>query len=314
MSLRIGVVCNPTAGHGRAARARQQVITTLNGPGRRVVDLTGRDYADALARSRAALADGLDALVAVGGDGIVHLGANVLVGTGVPLGIVAVGSGNDIAGALRLPTHDVTAALGLLLDALDTGPQTAGRLIDAVAVSSPGAAPTRWYLSSLCAGLDAAVADHAARLRWPKGTGRYVRAVLAELSAFRPYGYRITADGEVWEQSGTLVTVSNTPLFGGGLKVAPQAVPDDGLLDLTTARGLSRSSVMRLFPRLFTGSHLEHPAVRTRTVRSVRIEPLTALGANPPLAIADGEPVAPLPLQCDVHPRALRVLTPTLEG
>ena len=314
MTLRIGVACNPTAGHGRAARARRHVLATLNGPERQVVDLTGRDYDDALARCRAALAEGLDALVAVGGDGIVHLGANVLVGTGVPLGIVAVGSGNDIAGALGLPVHDVPAALRLLATALEAGPRETGRLIDVVAVSTPGAAPTRWYLSSLCAGLDAAVADHAARLRWPRGTGRYIRAVFTELLAFRPYGYRITADGEVWEQSGTLVTVSNTPLFGGGLKVAPQAVPDDGLLDLVTARGMPRRSVLRLFPLLFTGGHLRHPAVRTRRVRSVRIEPLTSLGANPPLAIADGEPVAPLPLQCDVHPRALRVLTPTLEG
>ena len=312
--MRLGFVCNPTAGHGRAARARQHALTGLAGPGRQIIDLSGRDYAEAQALSRAALADGLDALVVVGGDGIVHLGANVLSGTGVPLGIVAVGSGNDIAGALGLPVHDVAASVGVLDDAITAGVSAAGRLVDVVAVSTPGEAPTRWYLSSLCAGLDAAAADHATRLRWPRGTGRYLRALVAELSAFTPYGYRITADGETWDQEATLVTVSNTPLFGGGLKVAPGAVPDDGLLDLVTADGLSRRAVARLFPLLFSGKHVDHPAVQVRRVRSVRIEPLTRRGANPPLAFADGERVGPLPLQCDVHPRALRVLTPTLEG
>lgn len=309
MTGRVGVVCNPTAGHGRAARARQAVLQGVAATGREVLDLTGRDFPDALARARTGLAEGLDAVVVVGGDGMVNLGANAVAGTGVPLGIVAVGSGNDIAAALGLPVHDVAASLEVLRTALGG----AGREVDSVAVSAPGAAPTRWYVSSLCAGLDAAVAAHAARLRWPRDGGRYVRAVLAEVSAFRPYGFRITADGETWEQDATLVTLSNTPLFGGGMKVAPDAVPDDGLLDLVTADGLSRTAVVRLFPLLFTGRHVDHPAVRVRRVRSVRIEPLTRLGANPPMAIVDGEPLRELPLQCDVHPRALRVLTPTVE-
>jgi diacylglycerol kinase (ATP) len=312
VSRRVGVVCNPTAGRGRAARARGEVLAGLAGAGHEVLDLTGRDYADALSRARAAPAEGLDAVVVVGGDGMVNLGANVLAGTGVPLGIVAVGSGNDIAGALDLPVHDVPAALALIRHAL-TADDDGVRRVDAVAVSAPGEATSRWYVSSLCAGLDAAVAHHASRLRWPRDGGRYVRAVFAELSAFRPYGFRITADGHTWEQEATLVTVSNTPLFGGGMRVAPGASPDDGLLDLVTARGLSRPAVVRLFPLLFSGRHVDHPAVSVRRARSVRIEPLTALGANPPVAIVDGEPLAALPLQCDVHPRALSVLAPTVE-
>lgn len=312
MSRRVGVVCNPTAGRGRAARSGEAVLAGLAEAGHDTRDLTGRDYADALSRARTALAEGLDAVVVVGGDGMVNLGANVLAGTGVPLGIVAVGSGNDIAGALGLPVHDVPASLAALRAALtDDG---GVRQVDAVAVSTPGEPTSRWYVSSLCAGLDAAVAHHASRLRWPRDGGRYVRAIFAELSAFRPYGFRITADGETWEQDATLVTVSNTPLFGGGMRVAPGAVPDDGLLDLVTARGLSRAAVVRLFPLLFSGRHVDHPAVSVRRARSVRVEPLTALGANPPVAIVDGEPLEALPLQCDVHPRALSVLAPTVEG
>ncbi|WP_413450118.1 diacylglycerol kinase family protein [Georgenia phoenicis] len=312
MSRRVGVVCNPTAGRGRAARSRSAVLDGLAAAGHAPLDLTGRDYADALSRARAALAEGLDAVVVVGGDGMVNLGANVLAGTGVPLGIVAVGSGNDIAGALGLPVHDVPASLAVLHRALTAGDGV--RQVDAVAVSTPGEPTSRWYVSSLCAGLDAAVTHHAARLRWPRDGGRYVRAVFGQLSAFRPYGFRITADGETWEQDATLVTVSNTPLFGGGMRVAPGAEADDGLLDLVVARGLSRSAVVRLFPLLFSGRHVDHPAVTVRRARSVRLEPLAALGANPPVAIVDGEPLTALPLQCDVHPRALSVLAHTVEG
>lgn len=305
MTHRVGVVANPTAGHGRARRVIADVHRGLTTAGHRVVDLSGSSYGQALARSRAGLAAGLDAVVVVGGDGMAHLGANVLAGTGVPLGIVAVGSGNDVAAALGLPVHDVPAALDTLRRGL-----TGGRVreVDAVAVSTPGGATRRWYLSALCTGIDAAVADHATRLRWPSGGGRYVRALLAELTAFTPYGYRITADGHTWEQAATLVTVANTSMFGGGMRIAPDARPDDGLLDLVVADGVSRSTLVRVFPRIYAGRHLGHPAVSVRRVRSVRVEPCTAMGANPPAAVADGERVTALPLQCDVHPAALRVL------
>ena len=305
MTRRVGVVANPTAGHGRARRVIAEVHRGLDAQDREVVDLSGSGYPEALARARAGLVAGLDAVVVVGGDGMAHLGANVLAGTGVPLGIVAVGSGNDVAAALDLPVHDVPAALAVVERGLRGGET---REIDAVAVSEPGGATHRWYISALCSGIDAAVADHAARLSWPSGGGRYVRALLAELTAFTPYGYRITADGHTWEQSATLVTVANTAMFGGGMRIAPDARPDDGLLDLVVADGVSRTTLMRVFPRIYRGRHVGHPAVSIRRARSVRIEPLTALGANPPAAIADGERVTALPLQCDVHPAALRVL------
>lgn len=305
MTQRVGVVANPTAGHGRAHRLIGEVRRGLATAGREVVDLSGDSFDDALARSRAGLAAGLDAVVVVGGDGMVHLGANVLAGTGVPMGIVAVGSGNDVAAALELPTHDVAASLAGIEESLRLG---RSRPIDAVAVSTPGEAPHRWYVSALCTGIDAAVADHATRLSWPSGGGRYVRAVLAELFAFAPYGYRITADGRTWEQSATLVTVANTAMFGGGMRIAPGARPDDGLLDLVVADGVSRATLLRVFPTIYSGRHVAHPAVSIRQVRSVRLEPLTRRGANPPVAIADGERVTALPLQCDVHPAALRVL------
>ena len=92
----------------------------------------------------------------------------------------------------------------------------------------PGYEATRWYLAVMSAGFDAAVNARANELIWPRGTARYVRAVFDELARFRPYGFRITLDDEVWEQTGTLVSVANTSSYGGGMRIAPDARWDDG--------------------------------------------------------------------------------------
>lgn len=298
---RVGLAVNPVAGLGRGARHGARVAQLLRAAGVDVLDLSGPTGAAALARARAGLAQGVDALVVVGGDGMVHLGANALAGTGVPLGIVAVGSGNDVARDLGLPVHDVPAAVDVL---------TAGhtRDVDAVAVSRPGRPPLRWYLAVLSCGLDAAVNARANTLTWPRGNPRYVRALLGELRGFRPYGYRVTADGEVWEGAGTLVAVANTRSFGGGLRIAPTARPDDGLLDLVLAEDLRRGEILRVFPRLYRGTHVTHPRVHLRRARSVVVEALADHGPPPPAAMVDGEPLQALPVQCDLHPGAVRVL------
>ncbi|MCK6209166.1 diacylglycerol kinase family lipid kinase [Georgenia sp. EYE_87] len=324
---RVGLVLNPTSGKGRGAKVRARVLDGLRAAGLDPVDLSGPDLDTATARARAGLAQGIDALVVVGGDGMVHLGANVVAGTGVPLGIVAVGTGNDVARDLGLPVHDVAASLALVPDALaahdgtDGGGDGAGdgardragvRLVDAVAVSRPGGPTEHWFMAVLSCGLDAAVNDRANRMTWPADGGRYVRALLAELGGYVPYGYRVTMDGRVWEGDGTLVAVANTRSFGGGLLIAPGAEPDDGMLDVVIADGLSRSRLLRLFPRLYRGTHVTDPAVHVHRARSVLIEPLLARGAAPPVAFGDGERLDALPLQCDLHPRAVGVLARTL--
>jgi len=300
---RLGVVVNPTAGHGRGERRGHQLIQALERRGHAVRDLTADSPEAALDLARQAVVDGLDALVVVGGDGVVHLGANVVAGTDLPLGVVAAGSGNDIARAGGLPMHDVDASVRALEHGLEHG----GRPVDAVRTGPPGYEATRWYLAVLSAGFDAAVNATANTYERPRGTARYVRAVLEELTRFRPYGFRITLDDEVWEQSGTLVSVANTSSYGGGMRIAPDARWDDGVLDVIIAGPLSRSGVLGLFPRLFNGSHVHHPACTVVRARRVLLEPSHA-GPLPPSAYADGELVGPLPLLAEVVPGAVRLL------
>lgn len=312
-SRRIGLVVNPTAGQGRGRSAGRRTAELLAEAGFDVVDLSAGSVSDALAQARAACADGLSALVVVGGDGMVHLGVNAVVTTSTPLAVVAAGSGNDFATSLGLPVHDVAGAVSAMIAALARG----ARSVDAVHVTphlpdAPGTTPVgapagRWYAGTLSIGLDAAVNAEANTYRWPSGHARYLRAVLACLRTFRPYGYRLTVDGRTHETLGTVVAFSSGPRFGGGLRIAPDAQVDDGLLHVVHAGPLSRASILRIFPGIYRGKHVDHPAVTITRARTVVVE-ATAAGALPPLAFADGEPVGPVPLRAQIHPGVLRVL------
>ncbi|MEL7975004.1 diacylglycerol kinase family protein [Isoptericola sp. F-RaC21] len=340
------MVVNPTAGKGRAAHAGTGVLAGLRRAGHDVVDLSGPDAAVALARARAAV-DGtggthgpaapVDALVVVGGDGMVHLGAQAVAGTDVPLGIVPVGTGNDFAATLGLPVRDPAAAGAALCRALDAGP--AGRRpVDAALATGPGLdGGPRWVAGAVSAGLDAAVNARANQLRHPRGSARYTVAAALELARYRPWSYRLTFDGvadhdadhdagagtalrlrpgpagtATWTGRAALVTAANGPQIGGGIRVAPAASLDDGLLDVLVATDLSKAGAVAVFPRMFTGGHVRRRKVHLVRARAVTVEPgpdAWAAGERPlPVAHADGERLGPLPLRVEVRAHALRVL------
>lgn len=300
---RLGVMVNPTAGLGRGVRTGRLVHAALRAAGHVVTDLSAPTLAQATDRARGASLQNLDGLVVVGGDGAVHLAVNVVAGTGLPLGIVPAGSGNDIARSLGVPRR-VPEALAQIDRALHAAP----RSIDAVEVGAPDREAVEWFVGVLSCGLDAAVNARANAYGWPKGHARYVRAVAAELPRFRPYGYRVTLDDGTWVSAGTLVAAANTPWFGGGLRIAPGAVLDDGLLDVVVAGPFSRAGTAGIFHRLYAGTHLGHPLIEVHRSRSVVIEHEPALGGHPPVAFADGERIGPLPLRARVVPGALQIL------
>lgn len=302
----LGVVINPVAGVGRGSGVGAAALDALRRRGHHVEDLTARDLLTATAHARRAAVAGLDALVVVGGDGLVHLGANVVADTDLPLGIVAGGTGNDVARALDLPRGDVAASVAAIERALLTGP----RAIDAVSVGSPRHSAREWFLGALSCGIDAAVNARANAMTWPKGSARYVRALVPELRAFRPYGYRLTTDEGVWESAGTVLVAANGHWIGGGIRVAPGARLDDGLLDVVVAGPFTRAGVVRIFPGMYAGRHVRHPQVQVIRTRKVLVEPAGHLGRTPPEAHADGERIGPLPLVAEVHPGAVRVLAP----
>lgn len=237
-----------------------------------------------------------DALVAVGGDGMVQFGAEAALLSGLPLGIIPAGTGNDAARALGVPRRG-EAPVHRLIEAWSSG----GRAVDLARVELPGG-EVRHFVTALAAGFDAVVNRQANAWRWPRGTLRYVAAIFRRIGGFRPVRFRLEVDG-VWEElDAVILTLANGSSFGGGLKIAPAARPDDGRLDLVTVAPISRLLLVLIFPLAFFGLHVHHPAVRVRRVRQVRLE------QGGPVCHADGEAIAVPPLTVSVLPGALRVL------
>ncbi|MDN5767782.1 MAG: diacylglycerol kinase [Humibacillus sp.] len=303
MPPRIALIVNPTSGKGAGAAMGEEATRRLRQACHEVIDVSGTSYEAAHARAAAALADGVDTLVVVGGDGMVHLGVNLCAETSVRLGVVAAGTGNDFANHLGLPVRDPTAAVGVILAGV-TRAIDAGRVSAVSAVSGE----VRWFGGVLGAGFDAVVAARAARMRWPRGAMRYNLAIARELPVFRPIPYVVELDGQRLQTRAMLVAVANTSSFGGGMKVCPDADVADGLFDVLIVHELSMPAFLRVFPKVFSGTHVGHRAVEIRRARRVRLE---APGIH---AQADGEPVAALPLDIEVVPAALTVAVPDPEG
>lgn len=291
--MNIALLVNPTAGKGRAAGLASDVTERLRAGGANVAILVGRDAKDAAALARQAVTDGVDAVVALGGDGMVHLALNVVAGTSTPLGIVPAGTGNDLANTLQLPCKDPVGAAGLIVDRL-TG--SGARPMDAVRVGD------RWFGCVLGAGFDSRVNDRANRMSWPKGAMRYNLAILAELRVFKPLPFVLELDGERWETEAMLVAVGNAKSYGAGMRVTPDAEVDDGVVDVQVLGPVSKVEFLKTFPKVFKGTHVSHPAV---TIRRARVVSLASPGVS---AYADGEYLADLPITCETVPGAVRVL------
>lgn len=301
--LRVGLLTNPTAAHGTAHRVGRQVAHLLRVSGISVVDVSGSSAQVAGARA-AEIRDTLTALVVVGGDGTVSLGASLVADTPVRLGVVPAGSGNDFARALGLPVNAPEEAVRLMLHALSR-PVTG---IDAIEIrnADPDDVPHRSLaLTNVNLGFDALVnarANGASR-----GLGRrYSIAIAQELRHFAPLPYWVEADGEDrYEVDATLLTLCNTGVFGGGIRFVPDAAVDDGRLDLATVNGAGRRELVKMFPRLHKGTHVSHPAFSVRRVSEVTIGLRHGRGLR---CHADGEARALLPVTARVLPGAVRLL------
>ncbi|MFD3735000.1 diacylglycerol kinase [Streptomyces sp. NPDC058632] len=296
MTSEITLFVNPTAGRGRGARAARPAASALRAAGFAVRTVLGEDAADALARARRAVEEGTGALVAVGGDGMANLALQAVVGTGTPLGLIAVGTGNDFARSLGMPLREPAAAGRMIADALKCGRV---RDIDL------GRAGDRWFATVLASGFDSRVNDRGNRMRLPAGRFTYDLAVVAELAALRPIPYRITLDdGDVREVEATLVAVGNGASYGGGMRICPGADLTDGLFDVTVVGGCGRATLLRLFPTVYRGTHVDRPEVSV--LRASRVE----LAAEEVTGYADGEPLGPLPLTASCVRGAVRVVGP----
>jgi diacylglycerol kinase (ATP) len=286
----IALLTNPKAGGGKARKARTAALARLREAGLVVRDLCGRDADEAQDLARQCVADGLDALVVCGGDGMVHLAVQAVAGTTTALGVIPAGTGNDVARYFDIPRKDAAAAADRVV---------AGRT-RTVDLARSG---TKYFVTVLAAGFDAVVNERANRMTWPKGQMRYNLATIAELRVFQPRPYTLQIDDRPVTLDAMLVAVGNGPSFGGGLRITEGAVLDDGMLDVVIFKPVTKLDLVRTYPKLFKGTHVTHPQYEHHLARRVTI------AAPGIVSYADGERFGPLPLTVECVPGALTVLT-----
>jgi diacylglycerol kinase (ATP) len=293
---RVTVLTNPASGHGNAPHAAERAIARFQQRGVDVCGIVGTDAGHARRLVDAELSRGTDALVVVGGDGIVSVALQALALGDVPLGIIPAGTGNDHAREYGLPTGDPAAAADVVVDgSVET--VDLGRIKGADGTD-------RWFGTVMAAGFDSLVSDRTNRMSWPHGRMRYNVAMVAELSKLRLLPFRLTFDGEELVTDLTLAAFGNTRSYGGGMLICPDADHSDGQLDVTMVQSASRTKLIRLFPTVFKGTHVDLDQVRTARAKVITVD---SPGIN---AYADGEFVCPLPVEVSAVAAALRILRP----
>lgn len=292
--MSLTLVANPSSGRGRVARLLPAIQAALAAEGIDARISVSHDAEDLRSSVRRVRDAGDERVIVCGGDGTLHLAAQELAGGDTALGIIPAGTGDDNARTLGIPRGDVAAATRLAA----TGAVSRidlGRVVVADGTE-------RVFLGVLSSGFDSLVNERANVMTWPKGNARYVVAILGELRTFRPVPYRAILDGRKVEGDAMLVAVGNGISYGGGMRVCPDAAPDDGMLDVTWLHGVSKATFLRVFPQVFSGSHTRSPHVSTTRASSLELD------APGQLAYADGERIGPLPATITVARGALPVV------
>jgi len=289
----VGVVLNPTAGGGRAAKLLPEVVSTLRRlqRSRHVYVTTAPAEATTVARQFAA--DGVALVVAVGGDGTVNEVANGLLdaSSAAVLAVLPAGRGADFARSVGTP-RNADAALERIVRATPR-PIDVGR-----ATFTDGS--SRAFVNVAGLGFDAAVAARASRSRLPGSTVPYVSGLVGALARYRNLDVAIEIDGERIDGRALSVVVANGRYFGGGMKIVPDADLADGLIDLAILGDLSKSDLLRNVPRVYRGTHVTHPKFTHRTAREIRVTT-----TEPARVQLDGEVVGAAPVTFTVEAGAL---------
>lgn len=284
MSL-VHLLVNPAARKGSGARHVAKIAEQLNQLQIEVAHITPTSPEDVAIQVNAARENGMRRLIIVGGDGIIHHALPAVVNTDVIIGLIPHGSGNDFARALGIPANTSQAVANALAEDV---------AIDLIRCGN------RWAASVVTGGWSGDVNERAIRMRFPRGQQRYTVATLLELGRLKTIDLKLNLNGEVHEQKATLFAIGNTSFFGGGMKVCPDAVANDGKLQVAILEPVSTLELILLIPKIFSGKHIEHPKVKVWSTESVAIETSAALWA-------DGEPFGDGDATLTIAANAIRV-------
>jgi diacylglycerol kinase (ATP) len=288
---RVVVIGNPVSGRGRGAVVLAAVERELRAHGCLPLMRPTQRPGHAPELASEAIAVGADLVLVVGGDGTFRDTAGPLAAADVPVALLPAGTGNDLARTLGIGRQVATAVRSAL-----HGPE---RLLDV----------WQWneypFLNAAGVGVDATVAEAVnRRFRRLRGTPAYLAGFASVLPSIRPFEVSLEWPGGGWQGRVWLTVFANARSFGGGMQIAPKAVVDDGLLDVTIIEDLSKLGLMVQFPKVFWGAHIYHPRVQAFRVERVRVE------ASPRPSTLDGELLGSLPAEIRHSGHRLRVRMP----
>ena len=290
-AARVRFLVNPSSGRGRSGRHVGELRTIARRHG---ADLVVSESAQHLRDEACRAADDrLERLVVAGGDGTFHYVLQDLAGSDCALGLIPTGRGNDLASTLGAPAGIAEAARHAL-----EGPT---RTIDL------GTFRDCHFAVHCGGGFDSEAGRHADSVRWIRGPLAYPYSVLCTLARFEPTSFEIEHDAGSFSGRAMFALVANCPRFGGGMQIAPDAKPNDGLLELIVVREVSKLELLRVFPKVYSGTHVDHPAVTIVQTKRARIDVERAL----PL-LSDGElqtELEPGGVEIGIRPAALRVVS-----
>jgi diacylglycerol kinase (ATP) len=302
--VKFTLICNPSAGGGKAKRALDAALEVLRrrGAESRVLESTSAQHLRELVRE--ARATQPDAVVSVGGDGTAHHVVNCLFGGDVPLGIIPVGRGNDLARGLGIPPDPRAAAEILLGGKVRIIDLARARMADQT--TGQGGEPSQLYACIGGVGFDSVVTryanDHAPKIH---GRFAYVWGILRCLWFYRPQPLVLTAEEQKFSGDVMFAVVGNNATYGDGVKLLPRARLDDGLLDVCIVPAMGKVELLRWVRRAYRGEHLQHPRIVYFQSRRITLRSSARLEL-----FGDGEFLQELPATIEVIPNALRVIAP----
>lgn len=279
------VVINPISGKGKGATLGTEVVGYLRRSKEDYVIVSATNATDLLHNLKTLVeTTNIDGIIAVGGDGLVHLVLQVAAPNSIPFTVVPAGTGNDFSRNIGTYQSSVKTIIN---KCLSTNPSP----IDLGLVDS------EYFGAILSTGFDSVVNERANVLKWPKGPARYNVSMVLELPKFSPIEYEITADGRAFSTEAMLIAIGNGSSYGGGMRVCPDADIQDGLFDVMILRPVSKFEFLRIFPSVYVGDHIHHDQVEMFRAQSISIN-------SNATAYADGERVGQLPVRAECISKA----------
>jgi len=275
------LVANETAGKGKALQLANQFADLLSQVNEKFTLINEKSYEKTIEKLKAELStNSYNKVIAVGGDGLVNLCLQYLAQSGLTLGVIPAGTGNDFARAVGVNKMSITEIFNLYT-------MTDPVKIDLGHIKSSTA--EKWFVQVLSTGFDAEVNSRANKIKWPRGKSKYTIATVRTLARFKPVNYKIDIDSRKFDQSAMLFTIANGETYGGGMRICPGASNSDGIFEILLVRPVSRFVLLTIFPKVFKGNHIPHQKIDTYRAKVVII-------SAPTSAYADGEYVANLPI------------------